>query len=52
MIEYKETVCPYCSCGCGLYLVIKDGKIIGQEPQNEDPINEAGNCPKGRNAYQ
>ncbi len=51
MIEYKETVCPYCSCGCGIYLVIEDGKIIGQEPQTEHPINEGGNCPKGRNAY-
>ena len=52
MIEYKETICPYCSCGCGIYLVIEDGKIIGEEPQNNHPINEGGNCPKGRNAYQ
>jgi formate dehydrogenase major subunit len=52
MIEFKSTICPYCSCGCGIYLVIEDGKIIGQEPQNEHPINEGGNCPKGRNAYQ
>lgn len=52
MIEYEPTICPYCSCGCGIYLVIKDGKIIGQEPQHEHPINEGGNCPKGRNAYQ
>ena len=52
MVEYKETICPYCSCGCGIYLVIEDGKIIGEEPQNNHPINEGGNCPKGRNAYQ
>ncbi|MGD2250671.1 MAG: formate dehydrogenase subunit alpha [Candidatus Methanofastidiosia archaeon] len=52
MIEYQQTICPYCSCGCGLYLVIQDGKIIGQEPWKEHPINEGGNCPKGRNAYQ
>ena len=52
MIEYKQTVCPYCSCGCGIYLVIEDGKIIGQEPQSDHPVNEGGNCPKGRNAYQ
>ena len=52
MVEYKATICPYCSCGCGIYLVIDDGRIIGQEPQNEHPINEGGNCPKGRNAYQ
>ena len=52
MIEYEQTICPYCSCGCGLYLVIEDGVIIGQEPWHEHPVNMGGNCPKGRNAYQ
>ncbi len=32
--------------------MIEDGKIVGQEPWDEHPINEGGNCPKGRNAYQ
>ena len=50
-IEYLPTICPYCSCGCGIYLVVKDGKIIGQEPWKEHPINEGANCPKGKNAY-
>ncbi|MFO7836410.1 MAG: formate dehydrogenase subunit alpha [Candidatus Thorarchaeota archaeon] len=52
MLHYEPTICPYCSCGCGLYLVIKDGKIIGQEPWKEHPVNEGSNCPKGMNAYQ
>jgi formate dehydrogenase alpha subunit len=51
-IEYVPTICPYCSCGCGIYLVVKDGKIIGQEPWKEHPINEGTNCPKGKNSYQ
>jgi formate dehydrogenase alpha subunit len=51
-IEYVPTICPYCSCGCGIYLVVKDGRIIGQEPWKEHPINEGANCPKGKNAYQ
>jgi len=51
-IEYVPTICPYCSCGCGIYLVVKDGKIIGQEPWKEHPINEGSNCPKGKNAYE
>jgi formate dehydrogenase alpha subunit len=50
-IEYVPTLCPYCSCGCGIYLVVKDGRIIGQEPWKEHPINEGANCPKGKNAY-
>lgn len=52
MISYEKAICPYCSCGCGIYLVIEDGRIIGQEPQHDHPVNEGGNCPKGRNAYQ
>ena len=47
MVQYQKTICPYCSGGCGIYLVIEDGKIIGQEPQTDHPINEGGNCPKG-----
>jgi formate dehydrogenase alpha subunit len=50
-IEYASTICPYCSCGCGINLIVKDGKIIGQEPWKEHPINEGANCPKGKNAY-
>ena len=51
-IEYVPTICPYCSCGCGIYLVVKDGKIIGQEPWKEHPVNQGANCPKGKNAYE
>ncbi len=50
-IEYMATVCPYCGCGCGMYLVIKDGIIVGTEPWKNHPVNEGKNCPKGRNAY-
>jgi formate dehydrogenase alpha subunit len=51
-IKYVPTICPYCSCGCGIYLVVKDGRIIGQEPWKEHPVNEGANCPKGKNAYE
>lgn len=51
-MEYKATICPYCGCGCGIYLVIEDGKIVGVEPWKEHPVNEGKNCIKGKNAYQ
>jgi formate dehydrogenase major subunit len=51
-IECVPTICPYCSCGCGINLIVKDGRIIGQEPWKEHPINEGTNCPKGKNAYE
>ena len=51
-IESVPAICPYCSCGCGINLIVKDGRIIGQEPWKEHPINEGANCPKGKNAYE
>ena len=50
-IKYIPIMCPYCSCGCGIYLVVKDGKVVGQEPWKEHQVNEGANCPKGKNAY-
>ncbi len=51
-IECVPTICPYCSCGCGINLIVSDGRIVGQEPWKEHPINEGANCPKGKNAYE
>jgi formate dehydrogenase alpha subunit len=50
-LEYVPTICPYCGCGCGMHLVVRDGRIIGIEPWKEHPVNEGKNCPKGRNAF-
>jgi len=49
-IEHVPTVCPYCGCGCGIYLVVKDGNIAGMEPWKDHPVCEGKNCQKGRNA--
>jgi len=29
--NYVPTTCPYCGCGCGLNLVVQDGKLAGVE---------------------
>lgn len=52
MARYVPTICPYCGCGCGLYLVVKDGTIVGVEPWKEHPLSEGKLCPKGRNCYE
>jgi len=49
-IEHIPTVCPYCGCGCGIYLVVKDGNLVGMEPWKDHPVCEGKNCQKGRNA--
>lgn len=37
-VEYMPTICPYGSCGCGIDLVVKDGRIIGQEPREGQTV--------------
>ena len=51
-IKWVPTICPYCGCGCGLYLIVKGGRIVGVEPWKEHPVSEGKLCPKGRNAYE
>jgi len=41
------SVCPYCGVGCGFYLSVEDGRLLGLEYQNENPVNEGALCPKG-----
>lgn len=41
------SLCPYCGVGCGLYLVVNDGKVTGLEYMKEHPTNEGALCPKG-----
>ncbi len=52
-MEYKnvQTTCIYCGCGCGLYLEVLDGKLVGTLPVKEHPISEGKLCIKGWNAH-
>jgi len=52
-VEYKnvQTTCIYCGCGCGLYLEVLDGKVVGTLPVKEHPISEGKLCIKGWNAH-
>lgn len=46
------TVCPYCGCGCGLYLHVEKGQIKGTSPSRLHPVNKGALCVKGWNAYE
>ncbi len=50
-LEHVPTICPCCGCGCGIELIIKDGKIAGVEPLKNHPVCKGKNCLKGKNAY-
>ncbi len=41
------TVCPYCGCGCGLALGVKDGKIVSSRPAANGVVNRSTLCVRG-----
>ncbi len=47
-----HTICPYCGCGCGIDLIVKDNKIVGTYPFKRHPINEGKTCIKGNYCYE
>jgi formate dehydrogenase major subunit len=51
-INYVPTMCPYCGVGCGLNLVVKNGKLVGVEPWKRTPVNEGKLCPKGLSCWE
>jgi predicted molibdopterin-dependent oxidoreductase YjgC len=52
-VEYRNvsTTCVYCGCGCGIYLQVLDGKLVGSLPVKGHPISEGKLCVKGWNAH-
>jgi formate dehydrogenase major subunit len=51
-LNYVATTCPYCGVGCGLNLVVQDGKCVGVEPFKRSPVNEGKLCPKGATCWE
>jgi len=43
-----KTVCGYCGVGCGMYLEVKDGRIIRVSGDPDAPVNKGSLCVKGR----
>jgi predicted molibdopterin-dependent oxidoreductase YjgC len=52
-VEYRNvlTTCIYCGTGCGLYLEVLDGKVVGTQPVKGHPVSEGKLCVKGWNAH-
>ena len=42
-----NTVCGFCSTGCGLTVHLKEGKAVGLSPTANYPVNTGMACPKG-----
>ena len=52
-MEYRNvlTTCIYCGVGCGLYLEVLDGQVVGTWPAKGHPLNDGRLCVKGWNAH-
>jgi formate dehydrogenase alpha subunit len=48
-MEYKSilTTCPYCGCGCNMFLQVIDGHLVGTLPSKTHAIARGSLCIKG-----
>jgi formate dehydrogenase major subunit len=46
-VSLVPSLCPYCGVGCGLYLAVSDGTLVGLEYMKDHPTSEGALCPKG-----
>ncbi len=46
-MEKILTTCVYCGCGCGLFLHVEGGKVVGASPTSSHPLSQGRLCIKG-----
>lgn len=49
--HWVRTICPYCGCGCGIYLGVRGNRIVNVRGDFENPSNLGRLCVKGRFGY-
>lgn len=52
MMNFTQTICPYCGTGCGMLLEEIDGKLCGTTPLKTSPVNQGMLCIKGWTAHE
>jgi len=43
-----QTICPHCAVGCGIFIGIRDNKIVNVRGDKDNPSNNGYLCVKGR----
>jgi len=51
-LKYIPTTCPYCGSGCGFYLKVKNGELVGVAPSKNHRVSQGRLCVKGVHAWQ
>lgn len=52
MIKRVLTTCPYCGVGCGFYLDVRDGRVVGVIPSKSNSVSKGYLCVKGWHAHE
>ena len=47
-LEERDTICPFCGCGCTLTLGIREGKILRSRGKEDNGRSEGNLCGRGR----
>ena len=47
-LEEKDTICPFCSCGCTLTIGTREGKILRSRAKEDNGRSEGNLCGRGR----
>ena len=53
-MDYRTvlTTCPFCGCGCGMYLPVLNGQLKQPIPAKTHPLSEGHLCIKGWSAHE
>jgi predicted molibdopterin-dependent oxidoreductase YjgC len=51
-VESVLTTCPFCPCGCALYLQSREGRPVGVAPSQNHPVSQGRLCARGWNAHE
>ena len=46
------TICPFCDCGCGVYLNVDGQKLTGTTPSRVHPVGKGALCVKGGACFE
>jgi NADH-quinone oxidoreductase subunit G len=50
-LKHADTVCPHCASGCNLRVDTRNGKVARHLARDNEDVNEAWLCDKGRYAF-
>jgi predicted molibdopterin-dependent oxidoreductase YjgC len=51
-VESVLTTCPFCACGCAVYLQAREGRPVGVAPSENHPVSRGRLCARGWNAHE